>query len=198
MDTKVDNVLNYIHRELPVEKQRRALLNRLACEFGIRLHARAMDAYARPAERYTTDDDDGDYKTCVEALEQAERESYKHKIELVKQIINKAGKEAELFDFMARPKELHKLLDVLTYSQIGRLNFFGLGRMLRVATQARDSTNPTAYILSSYKNLIESKDYRAKWVKQREAEQAQERAESLAEFERQYREDRELAGEEEL
>lgn len=167
------------------EREQRKLFNSLSWRLG-NTRAQAQDKF--------TDDDDGDYKTRVEALRQAEKESYLHKVELVKQIINKGGKEAELFDFMARPKELHKLLDVLTYSQIGRLNFFGLTRMLRIATQSRDSTNATAYILTSYKNLIDSKDYKAKWTKQREAEQEQERAESLAEFERQYREDKELIG----
>ena len=166
------------------EREQRKLLNSLSWRLG--------DTRAQAQDKFT-DDDDGDYKTRVEALRQAEKESYLHKVELVKQIINKGGKEAELFDFLARPKELHKLLDVLTYGQIGRLNFFGLTRMLRVATQARDSTNATAYILTSYKNLIESKDYKAKWAKQREAEQEQQRAESLIEFDRQFDEERELA-----
>ena len=164
------------------EREQRKLLNSLLWRLG--------DTRAQTQDKFT-DDDDGDYKTRVEAFKQAEKESYKHKIELVMQIINKGGKEAELFDFMARPKELHKLLDVLTYGQIGRLNFFGLSRMLRVATQSRDSTNPTAYILSSYKNLIDSKDYKTRFEKQREAEKEQQRAEDLIEFDRQYAGNRE-------
>lgn len=147
--------------ELSPRNQRR-IFNSLAHRLGLR--AQAQDIL--------TDDDDGDYKTSV-VEKQQELQSYQHKVQLIMQIINKNEKDSKMFDLYARPKELRMLVDRLTYGQIGRLNFNGLCHMLRVATQARDATNPTAYILRSYKNLIDGKDYKKKWAKEQKAEEDQ-------------------------
>ncbi|MBR4419057.1 MAG: hypothetical protein IKT33_03570 [Clostridia bacterium] len=173
---------NFVYEKLTLREQRK-LFNSLEHRLGFS-RARTRDIF--------TDDDDGDYKTSV-VEKQQELQSYQHKIQLIMQIINKNEKDAKIFDLHSRPKELRLLVDRLTYGQIGRLNFNGLCRMLRVATQAKDATNPTAYILSSYKNLVEGKDFKKKWAREREVEEDQQFAESLAQAEQRYREDRELA-----
>ena len=169
MDTKIYNAINYVCSNL-TEREQRAFLNRFAFRFGIRLHARDVDAYARPAERYTTDDDDGDYKTC-EVPGNGEKPGYEQKLQLVMRIIDNRPKEMQGFDLMARGRELRLLVDTLTYGQLSRLNFNGFCRMLRVTAQSYDKnvSNQIAYILTGFKNLTESKDYRTQWEAERTA-----------------------------
>lgn len=168
MDTKVDNVLNYIHRELTSEKQRKALLNRLAFEFGIRLHAR-MD-YARPAVRDIPVVVVGDYENTADE----ERASYLQKtntrfdqnMKVLDKIIKRDTWATKGRDFMAFTPELKILLNTLTKPELEKLDGDSLLKMVCIVQQSQDptTTNRTAYIRGAYRNLINSSDYRKRWV----------------------------------
>lgn len=172
MDTKVDNVLNYIHRELPSEKQRRALLNRLAFEFGIRLHARDIDAYARPAERDIPVVVVGDYNTTggqgsVSYLQNEQiNNRYEQNLRVLDKIIKRDTWATKGRDFLAFMPELKILLNTLTKTELERLDGEALLTMLRIVQQSQDPTvtNRTAYICGAYQNLINGTDYKKRWV----------------------------------
>lgn len=170
MDTKVDNVLNYIHRELQSEKQRKALLNRLAFEFGIRLHAR-MDTYARPAERLPVVVV-GDYNTTFEqeSVSYLQNEQintrYKQNMQILDKIIKRDTWATKGRDFLAFTPELKILLNTLTKNELEQLDGAALLTMLRIVKQSQDPTvtNRTAYICGSFQNLVNGVDYKKRWV----------------------------------
>lgn len=170
--TNFHYVKNLVYKLSPRDQRR--IWNSLSYRFG--------DSHSRAGAGYTSDDGDGDYRSDM-AQKELEKQSYQHKIELIKQIVNKNEIDAEHFDLFARPKELHELVDILTYGQIGRLNFYGLCRMLRIAAQSRSATNSTAYILTGYKNLVNGVDYKNRWAAEREAERNRNFVESLVETE---------------
>ena len=170
MDTKVDNVLNYIHRELQSEKQRRALLNRLAFEFGIRLHARAMGTHGRPSDIPVVVV--GDYNTTVEQesvsyLQNKQIDTrYKQNLRILDKIIKRDTWATKGRDFLAFTPELKILLNTLTKNELEQLDGAALLTMLRIVKQSMDPnvTNRTAYICGAFQNLVKGVDYKKRWV----------------------------------
>ena len=166
MDTKVDNVLNYIHRELPVEKQRRALLNRLAFEFGIRLHAR-VGAPGRPSDIPVVVV--GDYNNTVEqesASYLQNKNRFNQNMQVLDKIIKRDTWATKGRDFLAFMPELKILLNTLTKIELERLDGESLLTVLRIVQQSQDPTvtNRTAYIRKGYQNVINGVDYKKRWV----------------------------------
>ncbi len=168
MDTKVKSALNYLHEKL-TDRECKSLLNQLAFEYGIRLHARDAHTYARPAERNIPvvvvgdNNFNSDDHTDENAVNNA---SYKQKMQLVGRIINKDTWATKGRDFNAFAGEMKFLLNTLTLSELEKLDGQALLDMCRIVQQSRDSTvtNRTAYVIGAYSNLVNGVDYKKRWV----------------------------------
>lgn len=179
MDTKVKYYLNLTREEL-TERQRRSLLNQLAFEYGIRLHAREYAyACARPAERDSYDEEDDDYNTSAlsqtkpnsttylpsqQQLRERERPA---KMKIVQNIINRlSSKEVAAIDLCQYTPTVNFLMDILSTKEFSQLTFEGIHKMYSLFRSIQDESinNKTSYMLKCFSNMINNVDYHARWV----------------------------------